>query len=107
MQVRLSKLEFKVGADMALECRHAPGWNTDEFVQDEHTPIKLKQSDTPAQTRNLITDTNFKSITQQSNLKKDKSKKPERSTDYYRVIHKPYETYQRKPHLSASHGSFE
>jgi hypothetical protein len=63
MQVRLSELEFKVGADMALECRYAPGWNTDEFVQDEHTPIKPKQTDTPAQKRNLITDTNFKSIT--------------------------------------------
>ena len=47
----------------------ASGWiqamvnDTDEFVEEEKTPIKLKQLNTFEQTKTLLTDTNYKSVT--------------------------------------------
>jgi hypothetical protein len=47
----------------------ASGWiqamvnDTDEFVEEEKTPIKLKQLNSFEQTKTLLTDTNYKSVT--------------------------------------------
>ena len=61
MQLRLTELEFKMGTEMASGWIHAH--DTDEFVEEEKTPIKLKQLNTFEQTKTLLTDTNYKSVT--------------------------------------------
>lgn len=63
MQLRLTELEFKMGAEMASGWIQAMVHDTDEFVEEEKTPIKLKQLNSFEQTKTLLTDTNYKSVT--------------------------------------------
>jgi hypothetical protein len=65
MQERLTELEFRVGADPMAWFNQPVLEETDEFVEDERTPLKLKEFGTSmtAPSKNLLYETNYKSIT--------------------------------------------